>query len=236
MTPMARWQGAIVLVLSIAGAASAHATGQYERAGIRTSAMPLERQAQVLVKELVQAVERRDRVAIHGMLAPGFEVAGPGAPRNQARLTARQRFDAVWPGWEALRETLAPASWGPRPDKPTQLCAPAPLTANDLERIARAARERGDRARSAPRDWAYTDKTRVSVHAKASPQSEVLARLTREAVRVVGQTKGWLQVALPNSEVGFVRSEHALRPNSRRLCLAKVKGLWRIGAYLVAAD
>jgi hypothetical protein len=226
------------LLACVLGAAvtQAHAAGRYDRVPVRTAAQPQDRAFVRTLRELQEAVRRRDRVAVYGLLAPRFAVERDFGGMADPKLPARKQFDLVLPGWEALERLSAARAWGPWTPKSRTMCGPAPLTAGDLARIERAAKQRGEDPGDIWFQWIYFESSGFVARDKPSEQAPAAMIMSREAIRALDRDNGWFRVALPTGDDAYVRESDAVSIVNDRLCFRLVKGKWRLAAYVGGGD
>jgi hypothetical protein len=227
---------AIALIAVLGVASEAPAKGTYDRIPITTSGVKLEAAAVRALRDLRTAVARRDRPAVYGMLAPKFEILRDFGGNADPKLSARRQFEAVLKGWAGLDRLVAARDWGPFPEDKRLLCGPAPLTQGDEDRVIRAAKQRGDAEDDYWFEWLYVEGTGVPVREGPAFRARPIATVSREAVRSLKVEGDWYRVALPDGREGYLYERATLTIFAERLCLRKIKGQWRVAAFVGGGD
>jgi hypothetical protein len=220
----------------LAAAEPAAAKGTYDRVPVKTAGLKLEPGAARAVATLRTAVAKRDRQAVYRMLAPKFEILRDFGGNTDARLSARKQFDVVLNGWEGLDRLVTARNWGPFPEEKGLICGPAPLSQSDEDRVIRAAKQRGDAEDDYWFEWLYVEGSGVPVRDTPNAKGRAIAQLSREAVRSLKFEGDWYRVALPGGQEGYVPERATLNLFAERLCLRKIKGQWRVAAFVGGGD
>lgn len=217
---------ALVLLLGLGSTA-----GAYDRIAVKT-ANPLaaDKSFNTFMRELRIAVERRDRTAIHGMLAREFRAVRDRTGAASARNSARRNFDAVLPHFEDIAGLLAARSYGPAEAFPKAYCGPQPLPQR-YEQAIRAAAQRTKPRTDALTGWAYVEAGNVPVRFQPNGRARIIASLSYEAVLVRTAHPEWTLVETPAGTRGYVSARDLSFQRSARLCYAKVRNQWRIVGY-----
>jgi hypothetical protein len=225
-----------LLGLALAFAASAWAGPAYDRVPVQTMAQKPDRALTLAIANLRKAVARKDRKAIYAMLPPRFTIERDFGGVTNRKLSARAQFDAALPGWNVLTRLAASASWGPWEKGSKLICGPAALTEADERRIMRAAKQRGESEEDYWFEWVYVDIDNVAVRAAPGFKAEVTGRINREAVRALERKDGWFKIALPDGREAFLSERVGLALFNDRICFARVRGKWRLAAYVGGGD
>jgi hypothetical protein len=225
-----------LVAILLAAAAPAHAKGTYDRVPVSTTGVKLELGAVRTLTILRAAVAKRDRQAVYRLLAPKFEILRDFGGNADAKLSARKQLDAVLNGWDGLTSLVAARNWGPFPEEKGLICGPAPLTQRDEDRVIRAAKQRGDAEDDYWFEWLYVEGTNVPVRESPSFKARAIAMISREAVRTLKFEENWYRVALPNGREGFLFERSAVPIFAPRLCIRKIKGQWRLAAFVGGGD
>jgi hypothetical protein len=191
---------------------------------------------QAAIGALRAAVATKNRKAIYKMISPSFEVQRDLGGMINSRMSARKKFDTMMPGWEDLTALANIENWGPEQPGSKLMCGPAALTEQDELAVMRAAKQRDGSDDNAYYEWLYTDAGKLAVHAGPDAASKEIGSLSREAIRSVGGDDRWTNVALPDGTMGYVEASRMHALLNPRLCFAKVKGKWMIGAYVGGGD
>lgn len=225
---------AIVTALALCPFAGAAPT--YHRVPVKTFAQKPDRALTKTIAAFRAAVANKDRKALYALLGPRFQIERDFGGVTDKKLSARAQFDAALPGWEALTRLTNAASWGPWRKGSKLMCGPAALTESDEARIVRAAKQRGDAEDDYYFEWVYVDIDNVAVRDAPSFKGAVVGRLNREAVRALTRKDGWFTVALPDGREVFLSERVGLALFNDRICFARIKGKWRLSAYIGGGD
>jgi hypothetical protein len=191
-------------------------------------------------KQLGAVVEKKDRKALAGLVAPNFfwmgekgDKADKKKPSLENLAKAIQLDGKEAPGWEILGAASNDPTGTPFPDRKDTICSPADPTFNaqELEALAKATgTDEGD--------WAYPTQTGLEVHSGPQPNSPVVEKLGLHFVRVMqdnapgDQQSPMLKVVTPSGKTGFVPAE-ALSPlGNDQLCFSKEGGGWKISGFI----
>jgi hypothetical protein len=191
-------------------------------------------------KQLGAVVEKKDRKALAGLVAPNFfwmgekgDKADKKKPSLENLAKAIQLDGKEAPGWEILGAASNDPTGTPFPDRKDTICSPADPTFNaqELEALAKATgTDEGD--------WAYPTQTGLEVHSGPQPNSPVVEKLGLHFVRVMqdnapgDQQNPMLKVVTPSGKTGFVPAE-ALSPlGNDQLCFSKEGGGWKISGFI----
>lgn len=224
---------ALALALLFGLGSAVHA---YDRIPVKTTnPLAADKSFSTFMRELKIAVERRDRTAIHGMLAREFRVARDFGGVADRRASAKRNFDAVLPRFEDLADLLAARSFGPTESFPKALCGPQPLAQGYVQKI-RAAAQRMKPRTNAAIDWAYVEAGNVPVRFQPNGRARIIASLSYEAVLVRTGHAQWPLVETPAGTRGYVFARDLSFQASPRLCYAKIRNQWRIVGYEGGGD
>jgi hypothetical protein len=64
----------------------------------------------------------------------------------------------------------------------------------------------------------------------------VVGKISREAVRTLERKEGWFKIALPDGREVYLSDRVGLPLFNDRICFARVKGKWRLSAYVGGGD
>lgn len=227
----------ILLLLAAAIALTpAHAAQTYDRVPVKTLAQKPDAALTKAIKDLRVAVARKDRRAIYAMLAPKFTIERDFGGLTDRKLSARRQFDVIFPNWDTLPRLAGSASWGPWEKTSKLMCGPAALTEADENRVIAATKQRGDNEDDYWFEWVYVDLDNVAVRDAPSFKGAVAGRISHEAVRALERKNGWFKVAMPDGREAYLSERVGLALFNDRLCFARVKGKWRLAAYIGGGD
>lgn len=226
----------VLFLAALAVFQQANAAPSYDRVPVKTFAIKPDRALTQAIAALRMAVARKDRRAVYALLAAKFTIERDFGGLTNAKLSARGQFDAALPGWETLTRLAASNSWGPWEKGSKLMCGPAALTEADETRVIRAAKQRGDNEDDYWFEWVYVDLDNVVVRAAPTFKAAVTGRISREAVRALERKDGWFKVALPDGRTAYLSERVGLALFNDRLCFSRVKGRWRLSAYIGGGD
>jgi hypothetical protein len=226
----------LTALLAMSIAATGWAAQTYDRVPVTTFAQKPEKNLAQAIKSLRKAIARRDRKTVHAMLATRFTIERDFGGLTNKKMSARAQFDAALPGWENLSRLAASNSWGPWERGSKLICGPAALTEADETRVIRAAKQRGDSEEDYWFEWVYVDLNNVVVRDSPAFNGAVISNISREAVRALERVEGWFKIALPDGREAYLSERVGLALFNDRLCFSRVRGKWRLAAYVGGGD
>jgi hypothetical protein len=226
----------LIALFALAFAGLASAAPSYDRVPVKTFAQKPDNALARAIKDLRSAVARKDRRAVYALLGPRFIIERDFGGLTNPKLSVRGQFDAALPGWDVLARLAASNSWGPWEKGSKSMCGPAALTEADETRVIRAAKQRGDNGDDYWFEWVYVDLDNVVVRDAPKFRANVVGRISREAVRALGRENGWFKVALPDSREAYLSERVGLALFNDRICFSRVRGKWRLSAYVGGGD
>lgn len=226
----------MAILAALALMTPAMAAQTYDRVPVRTFAIKPDRALNQAITAFRSAVARKDRRAVHALLGPKFTIERDFGGLTNAKLSARGQFDAALPGWDVLTRLSAANSWGPWEKGSKLICGPAALTQADESRVIRATKQRGDNEEDYWFEWVYVDLDNVVVRDAPTFKGAVIGKISREAVRALERVEGWFKIALPDGREAFLSERVGLALFNDRICFARVKGKWRLSAYIGGGD
>jgi hypothetical protein len=216
--------------------APAMAARNYDRVPVKTLAQKPDRALRAAIATLRAAVAKKDRQAVYALLGNRFAIERDFGGLTDRKLSARGQFDAALPGWDVLTRLAAANSWGPWEKGSKLMCGPAALTEADQTRVVRAAKQRGDSDEDYWFEWVYVDLDKVVVRDAPTFKGAVLTTISREAVRALERKDGWFKIALPDGREAYLSERVGLSMFNDRICFSRVRGKWRLAAYIGGGD